>query len=1052
MKVFQNQHRHSYVGNTRIADSTRSNKDYAKRAKELGHGIISTMEHGSQGRYIEGYELAEEYGLKFVFGTEAYWVKDRKEKDSTNSHIYIGARNENGRQSINDILSEANISGFYSRPRIDLELILSLNKKDVIVCTSCVAFWKYPDIEDIVKTLYNHFQESFFLEVQYHNTEKQKDINLKILKISEELKIPLIMGCDSHYISEDTAWERNDYLTAKGINYGDEEGWYLDYPDGDTAYQRFIDQGVLSEEQIDSAMDNTNIFLTVEEYKNPCFTKDIKMPTLYPNLTQKEKDKLFTTLIFEKWEKEKHNVPEEKWDLYHQEIQKEVDIVIETKHSDYFLLDYELVKKGIELGGVVTPSGRGSGCSFYITKLLGFTKVDRISSEVKMYPERFMSAVRILETKSLADFDLNLANVTPFIKAQELLLGESHARPMLAYGTLKPRAAWKMYSKSQNVDYEISNTISEQINKYEIAMKHANSDEEKEDILVEDFIEDEYKEIFESSGAYLGIVSDMKNHPCGHLLYQGDIRKEIGLILIKSQTGKETLCCVMDGKWAEDYKFLKNDLLKVSVVDVIGKVFKKIEKPIFEINELLSNCPSNDVAWDVYKNGWTMGINQFEQNNAKGKSTKYRPRNISEVCAFIAAIRPGFKSMYKIFENREDFSYGIETLDSLIRTPQFMQSFILYQEMQMAILNYAGIPMAECYDIIKNISKKRVDKVLKYQEIFRKGFTHIITAQEGKTEKEAKILTDGIWKILEDSSKYLFNASHSYCVALDSLYGAYLKSHHPIEFYTVFLQMLEEGGKKDRMALSRMEATEAYKVYFPPMKFRQDNREICGYPEKNQIVNSLQSIKGFSKSIAENLYNVKDIKFNDFVDLLVHLEENGIMSTKIRNLIDLQYFSEFGKNKKLAQIYELFKKSPNQYTKKLKDKSKEIRIANLKKIFLEIPDQNFSLMEQIKLDVELTGYIQSTYEVDKRYAYVQEVDTKYAPRINLYCLSNGKTFSVKIRRAKFSKQKLKAGDVIYGEQYNKEPSKKLVDGQWVPDGTMTWWLDKYRISSPNIIE
>jgi hypothetical protein len=294
--------------------------------------------------------------------------------------------------------------------------------------------------------------------------------------------------------------------------------------------------------------------------------------------------------------------------------------------------------------------------------------------------------------------------------------------------------------------------------------------------------------------------------------------------------------------------------------------------------------------------------------------------------------------------------------------------------------------------------------------------------------------------------------SHSYCMALDSLYGAYLKTHYPVEFYVSFLRMLEEGGKKDRMALTKIEAQGAFGIYFPPMKFRQDNREICGYPQKKQIINSLQSIKGFSKSIAENLYNIKDIKFDDFVDLLIYLEENEMMSTKIKDLISIQYFSEFGKNKKLSEIYELFRKSPNKYTMGLKDKTKEIRIANLKKIFSEIPNQNFSLTEQIKLDVELTGYIQSTYKVDKRYAYVQEVNTKYAPRTNLYCLANGKISSIKIKRNVFSKQKLNVGDVIYCEKFVLEPSKKLTDEGWVSDGTNTWWLDKYHITSPKIIE
>ena len=121
------------------------------------------------------------------------------------------------------------------------------------------------------------------------------------------------MGCDSHYITEGTAWERDDYIKSKGIDYADEDGWFLDYPDGDTAYNRFLEQGVLTEEQINSAMDNTNVFLTVEEYHNPCFTTDIKMPSLYPNLTQQEKDRIFMELISQKWGIEKHNIPQEKF-------------------------------------------------------------------------------------------------------------------------------------------------------------------------------------------------------------------------------------------------------------------------------------------------------------------------------------------------------------------------------------------------------------------------------------------------------------------------------------------------------------------------------------------------------------------------------------------------------------------------------------------------------------------------------------------------------------------------------------------------------------------
>lgn len=248
-----------------------SNEDYAIRANELGHGIISTMEHGNQGCYIEGYHLAKKHNLKFLFGTEAYWVKDRTLQDTSNCHIYIGARNENGRQCINDMLSEANLTGFYYRPRIDLQLLSTLPADDVIVTTACVAFWKYDDIDSIVEQMASYFGKNFFLEVQYHLTDKQKELNRHILTLHDELKVPLIMGCDSHYIFPQQSQDRDDFLLSKGLHYEDEEGWFLDYPDGDTAYHRFCEQGVLTKQQIDDAMANTNVFLDIEEYESEIF-------------------------------------------------------------------------------------------------------------------------------------------------------------------------------------------------------------------------------------------------------------------------------------------------------------------------------------------------------------------------------------------------------------------------------------------------------------------------------------------------------------------------------------------------------------------------------------------------------------------------------------------------------------------------------------------------------------------------------------------------------------------------------------------------------------
>lgn len=900
-RIFQNYHRHTHRTNVLVPDSTVSNEDYAKRAVELRHGIISTMEHGNQGCYIEGYNLAQQHNLKFIFGAEAYWVKDRTVPDPTNGHIYIGARNENGRQCINDILSEANLTGFYKRPRIDVPLLLSLPKDDVIVTSACVAFWKYDDVEDIVQALAQHFGKNFFLEVQYHLTEAQRQLNQRILAVRDRLKIPIIMGCDSHYISPRQSQDRDDFLLSKGISYEDEEGWFLDYPDGDEAYQRFCRQGVLTEAQIDEAMSNTNVFLDVEPYDSEIFNANLKLPKLpeMKDWPQKQRDEAYERLVWQGWDRYKPSVPEELHQHYESEIQSEIDSVKECHMADYFLIDHEIVKRGKEMGGLLTKTGRGSAVSFITNMLLGFTEVDRIAAKVKMYPDRFMTATRILQAGTLPDIDLNMANPPVFAKAQQEILGEDHAYPMISYHPMKTSKAWKLYAKSQGVSFDEANAVSEQIRRYEEAVKQADEDS-KDDIDIMDYISDEYREIFAKSAGYRGITDSWSIAPCGYLLYEGSIRRQIGLVRINNN-----ICCMMDGHWAEDGHFLKNDLLKVSVVNLINMAYERIGMKVPTVNELLAMCPPEDPAWDIYKKGCCMGVNQVERKGTAARCTSYQPRNISELCAFVAAIRPGFKSMYKTFESRKPFEYGVKAFDNILKTEELPFSFCLYQEQEMAALNYAGIPMSECYVAIKDIAKKRAQKVLAYKEKFISGFRKAIIEDEGKSEAEAEEIAEMLWKIIEDSARYSFNASHSYCVSCDSLYIAWVKAHHPLELYETLLKFYDSRGEKDKIAEAKAEARRFFDIKFPPMRFGQDNRAIAAHADNNQITESISTIKGFSATIGKHLWNAAQTPHENFMSLLLDLDQHGVKA-KVEPLIKIDYFQQYGNQRELMKMWEIF--------------------------------------------------------------------------------------------------------------------------------------------------
>ncbi len=1050
MKVFQNYHRHAMYTNVRISDSAVTPKDYAERAKALGHGILSSAEHGWQGNYFETVRLAKEYGLKPLIGAEAYWVKDRTEKDRTNCHIFLGAKNERGRQALNDVLSEANLTGFYGQPRLDVPLLLSLPKDDLIVTTACIAYWRYENIEEITAMLAKHFGKNFFLEVQYHNTESQRELNKRILRLHNELKIPLIMGCDSHYIGADQGQTRTDFLVSKGLTYPDEEGWFLDYPDGDTAYERFANQCVLSHNEINDAMDNTGVFLEVEEYDSPIFNTDIKMPSLFPTLSQEEKNEKYKSLVWSGWEEYKTQVPEEKWALYESEIEKEIKTVEDTKMADYFIDNYHIIRKGKENGGWLTKSGRGSAVSFITNMLLGFTEVDRIAAKVHMYPERFMSATRILQSGSLPDIDFNCAPVEPFARAQQEILGEDHAYPMVAYGTMQKSAAWKLYAKSQGISFEIANAVSEQIKKYETAVKHAPEDE-KDDINVFDYIDKDFHEIYEKSKDYLGLVTSWSIAPCSYLLYEGSIRKEIGLVKVKDH-----LCCLMDGHWAEACHFLKNDLLKVSVVDLIYRAYHRIGIEPPTVTELLKMCPPDDKAWEIYEKGCTLGINQCEQTGTASRVTKYRPKNISELGAFVAAIRPGFKSMYKTFEERKPFAYGVKAFDELIQTDEMPSSFLLYQEQEMAALNYAGIDMSDCYTAIKNIAKKRADKVLAYKEKFINGFSKVMIEDEHKTPEEAAHMSQELWQIIEDSSRYSFNASHSYCVALDSLYGAWLKAHHPLEFYEVLLTLAEQKGDKDKMNALKEEAESYFNIKFPPFRFGQDNRSIKADVENNLIVNSLSAIKGFSLAVGAALYDCSKNNFTSFVDVLAWLDKKALKASKVRPLITIDYFQQFGNINELLAILDLWELLKQGQAKSVrKDKVTSIVVQQIlsyncsttnkdgtesvsyrmddeqtamkclydfEKYIKQHPMQSPSMKQQIQYSMEILGYadVVTNREEDRRRLLITDVvplssagGEVWSYRIGTRSLGSGKTARLTVKANIYDKKPIKAGDIVF---------------------------------------
>ena len=1037
--MYHNYHKHTCYSNLRTLDCVSKPIDYIKRAKELGHTAYFTTEHGWQGNLWEAYTLCEQNDIKCISGAEVYYVDNRHEQDKSNYHLIVICKNRDGMKQLNKILSLANTDGYYYKPRVDLELMLTLNPKDVVVTSACVGgrLFKGDDYEEkFLKPMLKHFGKSFYLEIQCHTDDFQTQYNAKIKELAKRYGIEMIHANDSHYVYENESKYRDLFLKAKGIVYEGESNFILDYPSEDTIKQRYKRQGIFTEEEVERALKNTLVF---DECEDLNLTKDIKLPKVHKD---KDSNALLKQIINEKWKEERVHIPREKHKEYLEAIKYEVDIVEKTNMADYFILDYEVVKLAKEkYNGVLTRTGRGSAPSFYINKLLGLTDIDRLDSPITLYPTRFMSTARILQTRSLPDIDLNWADTKPPLQATKDILGEDNVYFMVAYKGLQDSSAFRLWCKA----------IGMEINEYNDVAKE-----------LEDYVNDKkWSKIIEDSKVFRGVIESVSPSPCSYLLLDKPISEEVGLIKVGDVT-----CCCLDGYNCDVYKFLKNDYLVVSVWGLISDTCKLAKIPIPTIREL--NGLLDKETFKMYELGLTCTLNQADSDFATGLIKKYKPNTVGNMSAFVASIRPGFASLLNNFIERKPYSTGVKELDEIL-TDSY--NYLLYQESIMKFLVWLGIEESGTYDIIKKIAKKKF-KTEELEELkgkLLKGWIKNVGREEGFKET---------WQVIEDASRYSFNASHSLSVGLDSLYGAYLKSHYPLEYYTVafnyYKDDIERTGKLT-------EELKHFGIKIESPKFGYAKGEYFFNKETNCIYKGVGCIKNLNSKVGDDLYelgNGRTKLYKDFADVLEDLKtKTSINSRQLDILIKIGYFEEYGKTQKLLKIVELFE---GIYSKKQFNKTKlpfgigedifsQYSATETKTLFKDvnkmgliryisdmIPNKEIPLQTRLNTEVEMMGYVQYKNPIlDKRYVLITEVNARYTPVVTTYSLGSG--VSVKCKIPKKIWEDLEVGNIIYIKGMEQRMGYKKVgeDDKGKPifekdPNKMEWYINDYDVINGSI--
>ena len=458
----------------------------------------------------------------------------------------------------------------------------------------------------------------------------------------------------------------------------------------------------------------------------------------------------------------------------------------------------------------------------------------------------------------------------------------------------------------------------------------------------------------------------------------------------------------------------------------------------------------------MYDKGLTCTINQADSDFATELVKEYKPRSVSEMSAFVAIIRPGCASLLQDFIHRKPYTTGVKELDDILVEGKHR---MIYQELIMKYLIWLGIPETGSYDIIKKIAKKKFkeQELADLKEKLLEGWIKRVGTENGFIET---------WTVVEQAARYSFNASHSLSYAYDSLYGAYLKSHYPLEYYTTVLNYYSGDEKRTRKLTDELKY---FGIKLRPIKFRFSGARYSFNRETNEIYKGIVSIKYMNELISDLAVELKDNKYVSFIDCINDfLGTSSVNIRQVRILIDLDFFEEFGDANYLNMQLDLFDKygGRSQINKtelaKLHITDEEARGFSMKetaKMFSGIDSlamlrvaskklkyKRRTLKEKINAQIEHLSYVDIVGDQYSGIACVTAIDTKYSPRLTLYSLKNGTSYQCKIDKRTFSQNKLAKGDILKVLANRFKPKvKKNEQGDWeeIPD-TRELWITKYK--------
>ena len=874
-----------------------SPEEVVLRTKELDQPAVGLADKGYTYGLIEFYQYAHKHDIRPILGLETYVaVRTRHDKesgiDTKRYPLVLLAETQEGYENLLQLATKAALEGMYYKPRVDRELLSEFGRG--LIALSGPISGAIPQaalaedgerITQLVKEYRSYFGEEnlYFELMDLPNVNGQAEVNQQLIKWGQELDVPVVATCNSHYCRTQDA-EAHDVLLCIQKNAHIDDPSRFSMRDSDFSMRPFHEVKKAFE-HIPEALENTkiiadrcNVELKFGTYQIPSF----------PVPGKKDEKEYLRELVGEGFRKHYPHATKEEQNR----LEYELKVIEQMGFSGYFLIVSDFIQEAKRRGITVGP-GRGSAAGSLVSYCLDITTLDPL--EHGLLFERFLNPERI----SMPDIDVDFADtrrdeVLEYVRKK---YGEDHVVQICTFGTLAARAAVKDVGRAYGVPFLEMNMLAKLI------------PERPGTTLEEALHTQELKAAYESNETYRKIIDTalklegkarhVSVHACGVLITEKPTMQYTALQ--RAPKDDNTVITQSSAKPLEALGLLKMDFLGLTNLTVIQTTLEIIERT--EEKKLdIPTIPLNDEeTFALLQRGDTTGVFQLESGGMRRYLKQLKPTQFEDITAMVSLYRPGpmewIPSYIKRKNGKEQVQYLHNALKAILE-PTY--GIGIYQEQILQIAQvFAGYSLGEA-DLLRRAIGKKIKSELDAQ---REKFIRGATTKEYEKKLAEKIFDD----VITPFAGYGFNKSHAAGYARIAYETAYLKANYPIQFMAALLS--SDAQRTDRVMIE-IEECRAMGIDVLPPDINESLRHFTAIPHHNShraIRFGLTAIKGIGDSSVQQIIDVREKgqKFASIADFARRVPAKILNKKTIEALAKAGALDSLGERRALVEHYQL---------------------------------------------------------------------------------------------------------------------------------------------------